>query len=54
MAQDKPLTEDAAAAPVTTTDNAGAGLVLPEKPISNNILSRFRELKKSRKKENNK
>jgi len=54
MAQDKPLVEDAV--PVTTTANAGAGLVLPEKPISNNILSRFREMKnsRSRKKENNK
>jgi hypothetical protein len=52
MARDKQLAEDAA--PVTTTSNAGAGLVLPERPISSNILTRFREMKNSRKKENNK
>jgi hypothetical protein len=52
MVQDKQLVEDAV--PVTTTANAGAGLVQPEKPINNNMLSRFREMKKSRKKENNK
>ena len=52
MAQDKQLVEDAV--PTTTTSNAGAGMVLPERPIKNTILSRFREMKNSRKKENNK
>lgn len=52
MAQDKTLHEDAV--PVTTTANGGAGMVLPEKPVKAGIFSRFREMKNSRKKENNK
>ena len=43
----KPITEET---PVTTTNNAGAGLTSPQLPIKptkkKNILSRFMDMKK--------
>jgi hypothetical protein len=43
----KEIKEDAV--PVTTTDNAGAGLNSPQLPIKqNSILSRFKKMKSRR------
>lgn len=43
---DKKIVEDA---PVTTTNNAGAGLETPQLPINNkNVLTRFKQIKNRR------
>lgn len=44
---DKKIVEDAV--PVTTTNNAGAGLDSPQLPISpKNVLTRFKQMKNRR------
>lgn len=53
MVENKQVNEDGV--PVTTTNNAGSGLVEPQAPIAKgSVFRRFKEMKKSTKSDNNK